>query len=158
MATVLGVPLAWDRHSIEANNLMAHAARAFNDNQGTPMIRAVEDTTDAVDAEQLPWRRIQDGQMPPMMFQLRMRDGVHESFPYGDIRRIRCRDAGTIQIEMFSSPRTNITIEGRHLRELAVLLSNAMVRWIEESEDRSTDRPEHVPTITRLRVELSPSA
>ena len=95
--------------------------------------------------------------MPPMMFQARMRDGVYESIPYGDVRRIRCRDAGTIHIETFSNPKTNITIEGRHLRELAALLGSGMVRWIEESDDRDPGRPEHMPTITRLRIELAPS-
>ena len=96
--------------------------------------------------------------MPPMMFQLRTNDGVHESFPYGDIRRIRCRDAGSVQLETFSSPRTIITIEGRHLRELAALLCNGMIQWIEDSDTRDVDRDEQLTTVTRIRVELSTSS
>ncbi|KAA5540093.1 hypothetical protein FYK55_22005 [Roseiconus nitratireducens] len=91
-----------------------------------------------------------------MMFQLRLHDGTQESFPYGDIRRIRCRDAGSIQLETFSSPRTVVTIEGRHLQELAAHLGNALILWIEETDPRTVDRPEQMPTVTRIRVELLP--
>ncbi|QDV81350.1 hypothetical protein TBK1r_02650 [Stieleria magnilauensis] len=137
---------------------MARAARAFQENQGTTVIRSIDGGLPNTDRGQLPWQSIHEGQMPPMMLQVRLRDGVIESFPYGDLRRIRCRDAGSIHIETFSSPRTIIRIEGRHLRELAALLGNAMIQWIEEFDTRNLDRPEHLPTITRIFIELLPNA
>lgn len=135
---------------------MAEISRAFQENGGGSVFQSTDGESIKIDRTQLPWRIVSEAQMPPMMFQLRMHDGTQESFPYGDIRRIRCRDAGMIQMETFSSPRTVLTIEGRHLRELAAYLGNAMILWIEETDPRSVDRPEQLPTVTKIRIELTP--
>ncbi|MEO1618709.1 MAG: hypothetical protein AAFV88_22860 [Planctomycetota bacterium] len=131
---------------------MANVTSAFDENRGAPVFRCI----DGDDGGSLPWQAVRDGQLPPMMFQVRLSDGTYESFPFGDIRRVRCRDAGAIQMETFSSPRTQILIEGRHLRDLASLLSAGMVRWIAETDSREVDRPEELPTITSIAIELFP--
>ncbi|MEO1530351.1 MAG: hypothetical protein AAFX06_33600 [Planctomycetota bacterium] len=130
---------------------MATASRAFGEMSSTaaPNLTPVSSET-----RDVPWQAIPESQLPPMMFQLRFRNGTCESFPYGDIRRIRCTDAGCIQLETFSSPRTLITIEGRHLSELNMLFSNALVCWVEENDMRACERSESLPTINRIQVQL----
>ncbi|MEO1525501.1 MAG: hypothetical protein AAFX06_08690 [Planctomycetota bacterium] len=131
---------------------MAKASRVFGEMSSSSAIPSLGSSSS--DQGDVPWQAVKEGQFPPMMFQLRFRDGARESFPYGDIRRIRCSDAGMIQLETFSSPRTLITIEGRYLHELGVLLTNALIRWVAENDPRDTDRSESSPTINRIQVQL----
>lgn len=100
-----------------------------------------------------PYCRVGSGELPPMMLQIRLADGQSISFAYSDIREIRCRDAGHVQLGIFAMTRVTVTIEGRHLRELSNLLGMAMVRWMEEADERDNERPETEPEIVSIRVE-----
>jgi len=91
--------------------------------------------------------------MPPMCFQLRLRDGQRISYPYSDIRSIHCRDAGQIRITLHSVHRLAITITGRHLYELSNLLGMAVVHWIREADPRAESRPEANAEVEQVLIE-----
>lgn len=135
---------------------MRRAAKAFaeqtHQTSGGVNVRSISgQATDDGDAS--PYCRVRNGELPPMMFQIRLADGQSISFAYSDIREIRCRDAGHVQLGIFAMSRVLVTIEGRHLRELSNLLGMAMVRWMEEADKRDMDRPEASPEIVSIRVE-----
>jgi hypothetical protein len=91
--------------------------------------------------------------MPPMMFQLRLSSGEIISYPYSDLRQVRYRDAGYVQLHVLGIDRTVVTIEGRLLRELSEYLSRGLIRWIQETDERDVDIPESCPSIVRITVE-----
>lgn len=130
---------------------MFRAARAFQDTQTSPPLRSVP--TMATPSDISPFASALPHEMPPMMFQLRLTDGRWLSYSYSDLREIECRDAGQIKLVVFAASRTLVTIEGRHLRELATLFGMASVRWLQESDPRSPRRPEAETEITRITVE-----
>lgn len=99
-----------------------------------------------------PWTIIRGDEMPPMMFQIRFHDGRISSYTYGDLHEVHSPNAGTVELYLYSLRKLRITIEGRHLRELANLMGNAVVRVIEEADPRDVDVPESSPEITRISV------
>ncbi len=130
---------------------MTRPAQAFAENRGgnvRPIGPVALDDSDVA-----PYSRVRSGELPPMMFQLRLCNGQSISFAYSDVREIRSRDSGHLQIALIAMTRTLITIEGRHLRELATLMGTAMVRWIEERDERAKERPEESPEIVAIRIE-----
>ena len=103
---------------------MANASSAFDQNRGVKL-RSIAPLPARRDDEDLPWLKVRNGELPPMMFQLRFRDGRMVSFAYSDIREIQSRDAGQVTLGIFALTRVLVTIQGRHLRDLMSLLSTA---------------------------------
>jgi hypothetical protein len=101
-----------------------------------------------------PWQKIRPNEVPPMMFQLRFRSGEMISFAYSDLREIRVRDAGYVQFGVLGMARMLITIEGRHLMELAECLGSGLIRWMQEEDERETERPETNGAITAIQIEI----
>ncbi|WP_430450705.1 hypothetical protein [Rhodopirellula europaea] len=135
---------------------MAQAARAFDDTN-RQNVHSIAPQATRVDEGDQPWLKVRNGEMPPMMFQLRMRDGQITSFAFSDIRQVHSRDAGHIRLSLLAMGRMVVTIQGRHLRDLASLIGIGMVRWIEESDLRDVDRPETHPEIVSISIESTDS-
>lgn len=133
---------------------MADVARIFDENNGRNILHRLPQTsTQSLAKNDYPWHAIRDGELPPMMFQLRFRDGHMESYSYNDIREVHCRDAGLVKVFLHSMSKKSITFEGRHLKELANLFCVASLRSIHEADERDIGRPESSPEITRISVE-----
>ncbi len=133
---------------------MAEVAKIFDEHNGQNILHSLPKGLGRVAAEpECPWQAIRDGELPPMMFQLRFRDGHMESYAYSDIREVHCRDAGLVQVFLYSMTKKAITFEGRHLKELANLFCIASLRSIHEADERDIDRPENSPEVTKIIVE-----
>lgn len=133
---------------------MAGVARVFDENNGKNILHRLPQSIERTSVEyDHPWQAIREGEMPPMMFQLRFRDGHMESYAYNDIREVHSRDSGLVQVFLFSMAKKAITFEGRHLRELANLFCIASIRSICESDERDLHRPESSPEVTQIIVE-----
>ncbi|MEM9409514.1 MAG: hypothetical protein AAGA30_00205 [Planctomycetota bacterium] len=133
---------------------MTDVAKIFDENNGRNILHRLPKAIDRVSVElDCPWQVIRDGEMPPMMFQLRFRDGHMESYAYSDIREVHCRDAGHVEIYLYSICKKSITFEGRHLKELANLFCIASLRSIHEADSRDLGRPESSPEITNILVQ-----
>lgn len=130
---------------------MPNAARAFDQHRGGTPARAASDASPIDESD--PFARSMPGELPPMMFQLRLSDGRWLSYAYHDVREIECRDSGHLRMTLATSPKTSITIEGRNLRDLATLLSLASVRWIREADPRAVSRPEEQAEVIRITIE-----
>lgn len=128
-------------------------ARAFDDQRREQLFRPRSQPANQSTAAGTPWQTVRNGEMPPLMFQLRFRDGRITSFAYSDLREIRYRDAGCLQLGLCGMSRLLVTIEGRHLRELVELLGNGLVYWMQEADERDLETPESSPAITTLTVE-----
>ncbi|MFV0444760.1 MAG: hypothetical protein ACK5Q5_14405 [Planctomycetaceae bacterium] len=100
-----------------------------------------------------PWQTIQSGEMPPLMLQFRFQSGETISYAYHDLREIRVRDAGMLQLGIVGLSRLRVTIEGRHLRELVDLIGSGLVRSVQETDERADDLPEQSPCITSIAIE-----
>ena len=85
-----------------------------------------------------------------------MRSGEVVSFPYSDLREIRLCDAGLIQLAVMGIAHYRITITGRLLRELATLLGLGRVRSLHVANPRDVTRPEEMPTIESVVIEVVP--
>ena len=101
-----------------------------------------------------PWQRIKPGEMPPMMFQLRLHDGSRICYAYSDLRETRLRDSGQLQLLLWGLEKYQITIIGRLLDDLATEISLGRVRWLEESDPRAIDRPEDMAAIDEIQIEI----
>ena len=132
---------------------MALASRAFADQRREEIFRNRPQSLLQPVAAPPPWQSIQNGEMPPLMLQFRLRTGETISYAYHDIREIRVRDAGLIQLGLVSMSKLLITIEGRHLRELGELIGTGLVRWVQETDDRKVDVPEDQPSIESIVIE-----
>ena len=128
---------------------MAKAARTFEERTHQNLLRAVRQAKPE-DCEP-PWELVPGNAMPPMMFELRSRDGSTTSYPYGDVRMIRSPDAGCVELYLLSMEKLLVTIKGRHLRDLARSFNSGMVRWVEEGDHRDL-RPEEAPSITEIDI------
>ena len=100
-----------------------------------------------------PWQKLTPGEIPPMMFQIRFRSGTIISYAYSDLRETRLRDSGFLQLSLFGMEKYQITIEGRHLDELATHIGLGKVRWLAESDDRDYRIPEASPAIEEITIE-----
>lgn len=132
---------------------MAEVARVFGENTGPNILHHLDAMPKSGGDVQLPWKHVREGEMPPMMFQLRMRDGRMISYCYNDLREVHCPDAGRVQVYLQSISKWLITFHGRRLRELAELISCGMIRSISEADPRSLDRPESLPDIVEITIE-----
>jgi hypothetical protein len=131
---------------------MARASSAFENINCHDYLRSRPDAANTQEGTK-PWAQLHEGELPPMMFQLRFTDGQSLSYAYSDIRTIRCRDAGHLELLVYAPKPLKILIEGRHLRELAQLLGCCMVRWIEESNSRRQHIRESDPEVTSITAE-----
>ncbi|WP_231993837.1 hypothetical protein [Pseudobythopirellula maris] len=100
-----------------------------------------------------PWKRAAPTEPPPMMFQVRFRDGRVVSYAYADLRETRLRDAGHLQLCLLGMEKYCLTIEGRNLSELDALIGAGKIRSLEELGPRTFDRPEAAPSIDKITVE-----
>lgn len=130
---------------------MVNASQAFDEHRGGSIFETVHNAQ--ANESKKPWSRAEHGHPPPMMCQLRLKSGERIRFCYSDVRLIRSRDAGHIELAIISMHPLSVTIEGRNLRELDELLGLGLVRWIEEADDREDDRPEIAPAVTSIRIE-----
>jgi hypothetical protein len=112
--------------------------------------------SDSKPQDSKPWQRLNAGESMPMMFQLAFGDGQQSWFAYSDLREVRMRDKGFIQLFIFGIEKYTISIEGRHLSELATLLGMGRIKSIEESPRRSVCGPEKLPAIDKINVEVTP--
>lgn len=101
-----------------------------------------------------PWKRAAPTEPPPMMFQVRFLNGQVNSYAYADLRETRLRDAGYLQLGILGMEKYCVTIEGRHLTELATLIGMGKIKAFEELGPRSFDRPESAPSIDSITVEM----
>jgi hypothetical protein len=131
--------------------IVTRPAQAFANHHGGN-VRNLGQTSEPK-PDELPYGKIRNGEMPPMMFQIRLNNGQTISFAYSDVREIRSRDAGHVQLGVFAMSRVMITIEGRNLGELTNLLGLAMIRWIAEADPRAEGRPEASPEIDSISIE-----
>lgn len=132
---------------------MGDVARAFEEERGGSVLRGLPGYREAANQHVVPWGRLRDGDLPPMMFQLRLRSGGMISYPYSDIREICCRDAGQVEVSLIGMTKLRVIFEGRRLRDLADLLGRAEIFWIEEADPRDVDRPESTPEIVSISIQ-----
>jgi hypothetical protein len=100
-----------------------------------------------------PWKRAGPTEAPPMMFQVRFRDGRVISYAYADLRETRLRDAGHLQLCLLGMEKYHLTIEGRHLTELNTLIGAGKIKSLHELGPRNFDRPESAASIDSITVE-----
>lgn len=132
---------------------MSSVARVFAEHQREQIIRPRPQAVAVAPTSLLPWQSVRHGEQPPVMFQLRFRNGAFRSFAYGDLREVYFRDAGHLELGVHGMSRRGIILEGRNLRELAEYLSSGLIYWIEESDERQPDVPETSPWIEQIRIE-----
>lgn len=128
-------------------NNMARAFDAQTNRQIMPRIPTEQDN------QAVPWEITAEGSMPLMMFQLCFHDDSIRSFAYSDLREIDSPHAGQIKLLLQSMGKLMITIEGRHLRDLAGWFSAGKVQSIREADPRDFNSQESQPEITHITVE-----
>lgn len=99
------------------------------------------------------WKRTNPGEPPPMMFQIQFANGRVISYAYSDLRETRMRDAGCLTLCVFGMEKYHITVEGRHLTELATLIGLGRIKSFVEMGPRTFDHPEESPAIDKITVE-----
>jgi len=100
-----------------------------------------------------PWKRANPNEPPLFMFQVQLVDGSMISYAYSDLRETRLRDAGYLQLRIFGMEKTHVTIQGRHLTELANLIGMGRIKTLVELGPRTFDRPEASPSIDSITIE-----
>lgn len=108
----------------------------------------------AVDPLDVPWKRAAPTEPPPMMFQVRFRDGRVISYAYADLRETRLRDAGHLQLCILGMEKIHVSIAGRNLTELANLIGMGRLKSLEELGPRTFDRPESAPSIDTITIDV----
>lgn len=102
---------------------------------------------------QAPWKRAAPTEPAPLMFQVRFCHGAATSYAYCDLREIRLRDAGFLQLGLLGMEKLLITIAGRNLTELAELIAAGKLKSFTELGPRTFDRPESSPSIDKVTIE-----
>ncbi|MEM1186717.1 MAG: hypothetical protein AAGI53_17165 [Planctomycetota bacterium] len=100
-----------------------------------------------------PWKRVSPTEPAPLMFQVCFCDGCATSYAYCDLREIRFRDAGFLQLGLLGMEKLVISIAGRNLTELAELIAAGKLKSFTELGPRTFDRPETSPSIDKVTVE-----
>ena len=129
---------------------MPRPSQAFDSHRGRSHLTAVPN----LGQDDPPYERVANGELPPMMFQIRLADGQRYSFSYSDVRQIYRRDAGHMQIELLSLAKTTITLEGRNLDEIVQLLGVGMIRWIRELDPRAPATGERKVEVEEIKVSI----
>lgn len=107
----------------------------------------------ANDALELPWKRCSHTDPPLIMFQVEFYNGQTISYAYADLREIRMRDAGYLQLCIYGMEKYHVSIRGRHLKELANWIGKGKIKSLSEMGRRSFDHPETSPSIDSITVE-----
>lgn len=105
--------------------------------------------------QEKPWEKLNAGELMPMMFQVGFNDGRSVYYAYSDLREIRLRDAGFVQLLVFGVEKYEINIAGRHLSELVTLIGMGRIKSLTESGQRSFHLAESAPSIDRITVEVA---
>ena len=100
-----------------------------------------------------PWQRTKPTEGAPLMFQVRYCHGGATSYAYCDLREIRLRDAGFLQLGLLGMEKLLISISGRNLTELAELIAAGKIKSFTELGPRTFERPETSPSIDKITVE-----
>lgn len=106
-----------------------------------------------LDHQTPPWKKLHATEAMPMSFEVRRQNGEIETFTYGDFRGIKLLSAGYLIINVFAMEKTQIIVEGRHLGELASLISLGKIRWLCETPRTGTESPETAPQIDKITIE-----
>ena len=106
--------------------------------------------------ESAAWQLFDAGGSMPMMFQMHLRSGEVIAFPYSDLREVRLRDAGFVQLALLGVAHYRVSISGRLLNDLATLLGLGRVRSMHVADPRDVSRPEKLPTIETIDIEVVP--
>ncbi|TWT49002.1 hypothetical protein Pla108_27090 [Botrimarina colliarenosi] len=104
-------------------------------------------------ADKAPWKRVNPSEPPPMMFQVQLCDGRAVSYAYCDLREIRQRDAGYIELCLLGMEKTHVAVTGRNLTDLANLIAAGRIKSFEELGPRTFDRAESSPSIDKITIE-----
>ncbi|NOY42777.1 MAG: hypothetical protein GXP26_13205 [Planctomycetes bacterium] len=88
-----------------------------------------------------------------MMFQVRLSNGNIVSFAYCDLRETRLLSAGYLKLCLFGMEKYHITIEGRHLTDLANLIGMGKIKSLTELGPRTFEHPETCPSIDKITIE-----
>lgn len=107
----------------------------------------------ANDSGKLPWKRTSHSDGPLIMFQIERANGNILSYAYCDLREIRLLNKGYLQLMIFGMEKMCITLEGRHLGELAELMGSARVKTMTEYGPRTFHEPETSPAIDKITIE-----
>lgn len=107
----------------------------------------------ANDTAKLPWTRVNSSEPPLIMFQLQRNNGNLISYAYCDLRETRLLSPGYLQLLLLGMEKYLITIEGRHLTELANLIGMNKVKLLVETGPQSFEIPETSPAIERITIE-----
>ena len=100
-----------------------------------------------------PWKRAHPNDPPLIMFQVQFNNGRIVSYAYSDLREIRLRDAGFLQLCLYGMEKYHITIEGRNLTELANLIGQGRIKSFVELGPRTFEKAEESPSIDKITVE-----
>lgn len=100
-----------------------------------------------------PWKRAKSTDPAPLMFQVHFCDGRLVSYSYCDLREIRLLHAGHLQLCLLGMEKLYITLEGRHLTELADLMGTGLIKSFAELGPRNFERSESSPSIDKITVE-----
>lgn len=104
-------------------------------------------------AAEMPWQKLHPTAAMPLSFEVRVGNGVVETFPYSDFRGTKLLHAGYLIIRVFGMEKYHIIVEGRNLSELAKLLSLGRVQWFGETTVRELNAPESDPCITAIKID-----
>ena len=127
---------------------MQSPRQIFDNHRAGPNLRSVPN----LGQDDPPYERTAAGELPPMMFQVRLTDGQRYSFCYSDVRQIYRRDAGCVRIDLHALAHTTIVIEGRNLDEVVHCLGMSVVKWMRELDPRAAGGDESKPEITAISV------
>ena len=97
----------------------------------------------------LPWKKLHPNEAMPMCFEVRLSDGVVETFAYSDLRGTRLLHAGYLIIRVFGMEKYHIIVEGRNLGELAKHLSLGRIQWFGQvgSETETLESNAHIASV-----------
>ena len=100
----------------------------------------------------IPWKKLHANEATPMCFEVRMADGVVETFAYSDFRGTKLLHAGYLIVRVFGMEKYHIIVEGRNLGELATFLSLGRIRWFGQVGSE-TEAPETGGYISSVRID-----
>lgn len=101
----------------------------------------------------LPWKKLHPNEAIPMCFEVRLADGIIESFAYSDFRGAKLLHAGHLIVRVFGMEKYHIIVTGRHLGELAKHLSLGRIHWFGETAHGETETAESCPHIASVQID-----
>ena len=114
---------------------------------------ALKSRTLANDSAEPPWKRCGPSEPPLMFFQIARLNGNVVSYAYCDLREMRLLSPGLLQLCILGMEKYLITISGRHLTELANMMSQAKVKSIVEVGPGTFEVPEASPSVDKITIE-----